>query len=244
MNATPARPAPSPTADAAERRTRHLTVCQELIALGMTLARAAAEHALQDMAAPPPTQTIPTSAAACVADAEARLRHHAPDYGLTFARIARTVRQTVALEAHIAEGRARAAAPADPRRVRLAAALHAATATHPDRAELRRDAAERLDWALDADPDAATPIDDMLQAISQDLGIAAPQPVAPQPVAHKPVAHQPSPTSLSPTSLSPTSLSPTSPPAAPRIVLPPAHPHPAADTPKAWRPPIPRKHRH
>ena len=223
MNATPARPAPSPAADAAERRTRHLTVCQELIALGMTLARAAAEHALQDMAAPPPTQTIPTSAAACVADAEARLRHHAPDYGLTFARIARTVRQTVALEAHIAEGRARAAAPADPRRVRLAAALHAATATHPDRAELRRDAAERLDWALDADPDAATPIDDMLQAISQDLGIAAPQPVASQP--------------------SPPSLSPTSPPADPQIT------HAknaqrrqtgaAPQIQKTWRPPIP-----
>ena len=178
LNAIHARPRTSRIPDNdAERRTRHLCVCQELIELGMTLARAAAEHALQDMAAPPPSQTIPGSAAAALAEADARLRHRAPDYGLVFARISRAVRQTVALEAHIAAARPTPAAP-DPRRARLGAALRQATAIHPNRTALRREAVERLDCALAADPTAAIPIDDMLKAICQALGVTLAEPPA------------------------------------------------------------------
>ncbi len=67
------------TPDPAEARTeRHLRVLQELAELGMTLARAVAARAAE------------------TADA---------DLGLAFTRIARAVRQTVALEAKLADDR-------------------------------------------------------------------------------------------------------------------------------------------
>ncbi len=74
--------------EAAQRRTRHLSVCQELIDIGMKLARAAAERALDSHE-----------------QAKAANTPHTPpvrDPDLTFNRHAAGVRQAVALEARVA----------------------------------------------------------------------------------------------------------------------------------------------
>ena len=107
----PADPGADPGAEAARQRTdRHLKMLAELAELGMELLRAVQERAI--------TQT---------AEAAAGLpAEPGPDAVLQFTRVARAVRETVALEARLAEGRekrhekrraaqAREAAPAEER---------------------------------------------------------------------------------------------------------------------------------
>ncbi len=98
MDFTPPLPQSSPApADPAQQRTeRHLRMLAELGALGMDLARALHRRAMSEVAEVPagaPSDTTPD-----------RPRRTA-DPALQFARIARAVRQTVALEARLAEDR-------------------------------------------------------------------------------------------------------------------------------------------
>ena len=149
-----------------------------LAEIAMNLAEAAAEQALQDWAAPAAAPAEPEPATPQPTPAPARTPR-APDYGLLFARLSRAVRQTIALEARIAADHAaatRAAAPivrppADPRRPILRRALMEATQDHPDRAQLRRDAEERLDYELLTDPERLASPADLLAIIAHDLAI-------------------------------------------------------------------------
>ncbi len=79
-----------PCPDEAQRRTRHLSVCQELIDLGMKLARAAAERALY------------AHEQATAASTQASQTPPPRDPDLTFSRLAAGVRQAVTLEARLA----------------------------------------------------------------------------------------------------------------------------------------------
>ena len=78
---------PLPPAELEECRARHLAVCQELIDLGMKLTRRAAAQAIEAAEAPTPEPD----------------EHPAPqrDHNLAFARLSRSVRQSVTLEAQI-----------------------------------------------------------------------------------------------------------------------------------------------
>ncbi|HEX4260480.1 MAG TPA: hypothetical protein VHY76_05220 [Acetobacteraceae bacterium] len=164
MNAIP------PDPEQAERTARHLAMLRELSEIGMALARAIGEQALAALETPSPSdpQAVPTAPAP-----------NRTDPGLAFARVARAVRQCIALEARIAAGplpaaRGRGAprpAP-DPRRetvrrvVRLAAEADGLSA-----ATLKRDIEERLDEELDADPDGEIEVEDHIAAILGDLGL-------------------------------------------------------------------------
>ncbi len=165
----------------------------------MTLARAAAGRALDDIAAAPPVAAIPGSSAGAIAQAEERARHRTPDYGKLFAHLSRAVRQTILLEAAIVEG----ALPAfrDIATLRQAPRPPAAPspdrdAIHPD--TLRRETLERLDCALPDGPHGEIPVEDLLLTISEKFGLdraspqtlgrypaepeAAPHPASPAPV--------------------------------------------------------------
>ncbi len=148
---------------------------RELAEIGMALARAIGEQALAALEAP--ATPDPAAPQAEAPDPQSPPR---TDPGLAFARVARAVRQCIALEARIAAGplpapRGRAApqpAP-DPRRdlirrvVRLAAEADGLAST-----ALKRDIDERLDDELEADPDGDTPVEEIIVAIFQDLGLA------------------------------------------------------------------------
>ncbi len=158
-----------------ERTARHLAMLRELAEIGMALARAIGEQALAALEAP--ATPDPAAPQAEAPDPQSPPR---TDPGLAFARVARAVRQCIALEARIAAGklpapRGRAApqpAP-DPRRdlirrvVRLAAEADGLATT-----ALKRDIDERLDDELEADPDGDTPVEEIIVAIFQDLGLA------------------------------------------------------------------------
>ena len=176
MKAVP--PCPQPQPEAAERITRHLRLCRELIELGMTLARAAADRAIDDIAAPPPVAAIPGSSAAAIAQAQDEARRRAPDYGKLFTHLSRAVRQTMLLETHLADGQ-----PTAPVRIsQHGPALNTPATPQPDHDTLRRDTVERLDCALAAHANGQIPVDDLLLAISQQFGLGsgpAPQPEHP-----------------------------------------------------------------
>ncbi len=170
MNAIPpARDRPDP-----ERTARHLAMLRELAEIGMALARAIGEQALAALEAPPPDPETPQP------EAPPSPAPNRADPGLAFARVARAVRQCIALEARIAAGplpapRGRAApqpAP-DPRRehirrvVRLAAEADGLSFT-----ALKREIDERLDDELEADPDGDTPVEEIIFAIIRDFGLA------------------------------------------------------------------------
>ncbi len=87
-----------PQPDEAERRARHLAVCQELIDLGMVLARNAAQRAVD---AHEEAQTTPTQET-----------QQPRDPNLAFTRLAACVRHAVALEARIASNAFARPAPA------------------------------------------------------------------------------------------------------------------------------------
>ncbi len=98
MDFTPPLPQPDPApADPAQQRTeRHLRMLAELGALGMDLARALHRRAMSEAAEVP---------AGAPSDATPHRAAPQADPALQFARIARAVRQTVALEARLAEDR-------------------------------------------------------------------------------------------------------------------------------------------
>jgi signal recognition particle GTPase len=146
---------------------RHIRVLEELAEIGMQLARAVRDEALE---APP---------------------ERAAELALTFSRVARAVRQTVALEARLARDAETQAQDAADRRERRAAgervdlirrrkaqvrdAVERAIETDAadsDREHLLDDLYERLEDDLyDADF-AEQPLGEMIARICRDLGVA------------------------------------------------------------------------
>jgi hypothetical protein len=173
-------------------------MCAELADLAMQLARAAAARALADWAAPeeppaeapqpaeppaPPAAAQPADLPAPRATAATNPGRAAPsrpasakpgDPALLFTRLAATVRDCIALEARLA-----AAPPAiatrtlraDPRRTFIRDVVRLSTTNNPDRAEINRDAAKRLDEHIAADPDQTVPMIKLLEAICEEFGI-------------------------------------------------------------------------
>ncbi|HWK45846.1 MAG TPA: hypothetical protein VNT30_14085, partial [Stellaceae bacterium] len=92
-----------------ERTERHLRMLQRLAEIGMELAEAVGRQALEQAKAASEPAGTPQKAG--------------PDLGLVFTRLSRAVRQTVALEARIAEG------PLTPRAVSAALDRQAERAT-------------------------------------------------------------------------------------------------------------------
>jgi hypothetical protein len=183
--------------EADERTARHLRLCAELADLGMQLARGAAARTLADWAEPEalpaaePT-IIPTAAPQSGAEAAPRSNpasaptpRHATgtasykptDPALLFTRLARVVRDCIALEARLTAGAGpnpRAATlqlRADPRRAPLREAFDRATEKHPDRADPRRETTTRLDEELTADPDQAIGLGTLFFNLCDELGI-------------------------------------------------------------------------
>jgi hypothetical protein len=171
MNAIPPIPPEEP---AAERTVRHLAMLRELAEIGMALARALGEHALAALA--PPAAETPEPAPA----PPSRI-----DPGLAFARVARVVRQIIALEARIVADRDAPPRPrhpdgrrpdrsADPRHATIRRVLHEAArldARGAAPAPLLRRIDERLGDELDADPDQDLPIEAIIAGLCEDLGL-------------------------------------------------------------------------
>ena len=168
--------------EAAARTGRHLGMLAELAEIGMRLAR---EVERQALAGEPRRDALPDRAQVNNAGAN----NAGTDWGLVFARIARAVRQTVALEARLAaDAQAQTAAEvaaeasrsaAEQKRARrikervrvLAEEAIGAEADGHEAENLRLDLAERLD-----DPDIEAelgrrPIGVIFAAICRDLGI-------------------------------------------------------------------------
>ena len=169
-----------PDQPGAARTARHLCLLEELAELGMELARAAAQQALAEWNRPPQNATAspaPETAASRGARPGPRL-----DPGLTFARVSRAVRQTIALEARIAAGDIGPGRrwwpnrlPADPRLPVIRRVLHAAAEAETDgaaRRDLRRQIDERLDDLPEADPDGELAVDEIIASICGALGIS------------------------------------------------------------------------
>jgi len=156
------------TTDAAEARAeRHLAVLRELAEIGMDLARIVRREALAAEAADPEQPAVPA------------------ELTLTFSRIARAVRQTLALEARLADDRlARRRRAEAEQRVERDARGHARKAAVKDIVERIIDAGdgdterlldhldERLDDPLDDADFADRPLGDLVAAICRDLGVA------------------------------------------------------------------------
>ena len=156
------------TTDPCEDRTeRHLRILQELADIGMELARAVKARALDP-------EAEPAAAAELV---------------LTFSRIARAVRQTVALEARIDRDRQAAAVERAERRVRetLDRALRRkarvrdlveraidSEASGAAAEDLLLDLDERLEDADDLAGFADRPVAEIVARICGDLGVAPP----------------------------------------------------------------------
>jgi hypothetical protein len=157
----PAQPDP-----AADRAERHGRVLQELTELGMHLARAVSAQA---------------------ADADPETAH---GLALDFARIARAVRQTVALEARLADERQTALAARAQRRQReaeirvqrrtsrietLVERAIDAEACGDEADNLYADLRERLEDADDLAGFHDRPIPEIVALICQDLGLTPPE---------------------------------------------------------------------
>jgi hypothetical protein len=149
---------------AAERTERHLQMLQELGELGMRLARAVTEQAVETAAEPD------------------------RDLGLVFSRIARAVRQTIALEAKLAEDRRKAETETAERRATetrrravdrktkvrlLVERVLDAEADGSDAENLFYDLGERLETDYDDADFAERPIGELVQRICKDLGVTA-----------------------------------------------------------------------
>jgi hypothetical protein len=152
-----------PSSDRAERRLR---ILQELAEIGMDLARAVRTRAL---AAKDPAATV--------------------DLGLSFSRIARAVRQTVALEARLEQDRQAAAAERAERQARDAreqAYKHKARirglveraidaeASGEAAEDLLGDLDERLEDADDLAGFAGRPVAEIVQHICRELDVTPP----------------------------------------------------------------------
>jgi hypothetical protein len=153
-------PQPSETADPAVARTeRHLRMLAELGEIGMDLAREVRRQALDRTGEAPP----------------------AADLALTFSRIARAVRQTVALEAKLAEGpseRARLSVADRWRSARrkrqvkeIVAAVIDDEAGEYDVDGLHEQLQERLDDGDEEADFADRPIGELVARICRDLGV-------------------------------------------------------------------------
>ena len=123
-------------AEGAERRERHLRMLRELGEIGMTLARAVGQRALEEAKAL-------DQAGAEASSAEPAARKSGPDLALVFTRLSRSVRQTLALEQRIAEGKLTPVPRPIPAGVLNRQAERAADAEE-DRRERRKDQVERL----------------------------------------------------------------------------------------------------
>jgi hypothetical protein len=167
MNAARATAEPIPADPSSDRAERRLRILQELAEIGMDLARAVRTRALAARADP----------AAAV------------DLGLSFSRIARAVRQTVALEARLDQDRQAAAAERAERRVRDARE-HAyehkarirslveraidAEASGEAAEDLLSDLDERLEDADDLAGFADRPVAEIVQHICRELDVTPP----------------------------------------------------------------------
>ena len=170
--------------EAAARTGRHLRMLEELAGIGMRLARDVERRALAEE---PRRDALPDPALVHSATADGARA----DFGLMFARIARAVRQTVALEARLAadaEARATVGAAALANRAaaeqkrsrqlkdrvrRLAEAAISAEAEGHEAENLRYDLEERLeDPSIEAEL-GWRPIGVIFAGICRDLGIAA-----------------------------------------------------------------------
>jgi hypothetical protein len=158
-------PDPAPTDPAVDRTERHGRVLQELTDLGMHLARAVSAQAT---------------------DADPATAH---SLALDFARIARAVRQTVALEAKLAEDRQTTLAERAQRRDREAAEQARrrtsrietlveraidAEASGAEADNLLEDLRERLEDADDLAGFHDRPIPEIVALICKDLGVTLP----------------------------------------------------------------------
>ena len=159
-------PDPAPTDPAADRAERHGRVLQELTDLGMRLARAVSAQA---------------------ADADPAAAH---GLALDFARIARAVRQAVALEARLADDRQAGLAERAQRREREAETLARhrthrietlveraidAEASGSEAESLYLDLQERLEDADDLAGFHDRPIPEIVARICKDLGVTPPE---------------------------------------------------------------------
>lgn len=172
---------PAEPCAAEARQARQLGVLQELTEIGMQMARALRDEALAPIEAPAeaPPQPAP------------RARFGGKDLGLQFSRIAKAVRQTVALETRVAEGIETARREHEQRRVgaaRMAFDDHQddirgfvvqAIESEAERRELPESEVERLTDELDErledgcydDALADGPIAELVGRICFDLGL-------------------------------------------------------------------------
>jgi hypothetical protein len=149
---------------AAARTERHLQMLQELGELGMRLARAVTEQAVETAAEPD------------------------RDLGLVFSRIARAVRQTIALEAKLADDHRKAEVETAERRATefrrravdrktkvrlLVERVLDAEAEESDAENLFYDLGERLETDYDDADFADRPIGELVARICKDLGVTA-----------------------------------------------------------------------
>ena len=156
-----AQPFDTQPSDSAEARTaRHLRGLAELGEIGLELARLVRRQAVEQAAANP----------------DGAVDEH---LGLVFARIARAVRQTFALEARLAEERrtARAAETrlhVERRKTKVRTAVERvldAEADESDAENLFYDLTERLETDYDDADFADRPIGDLVARICRDLGV-------------------------------------------------------------------------
>jgi len=170
-------------------------MCAELAGLAMQLARAAAARAVTDWAepeAPPAQEPLLPHEVESPADRETALQpnpthrrtagqaastasYKSTDPAVLFTRLAAVARDCIALEARLAAGVPGAPSGrtrrADTRRTPVHEAIRASLDNHPDRAELLRKAATRLDEHLAADPDQTIDGAHVLYNLCDELGI-------------------------------------------------------------------------
>lgn len=153
-------PDPQPDDSAEARTARHLRGLAELGEIGLELARLVRRKAVEQAAANPDGAVDES-------------------LGLVFARIARAVRQTFALEAKLAEDRRTAEAATTARRVerrktRVRTAVERvldAEAEESDAENLFYDLTERLETDYDDADFAGRPIGELVARICRDLGV-------------------------------------------------------------------------
>jgi hypothetical protein len=156
-----AQPSDTQPSDSAEARTeRHLRGLAELGEIGMELARLVRRQAVEQAAASP----------------DGAVDEH---LGLVFARIARAVRQTFALEARLAEERrtARAAETrlhVERRKTKVRTAVERVLDAEADQGDVENlfyDLTERLETDYDDADFADRPIGELVARICRDLGV-------------------------------------------------------------------------
>jgi hypothetical protein len=164
LSTFPSRP---PSAEAAARIEADIAILQRLAEIAMQMVELTAARALQEAQADPET---------------AKPGRPRADPFTLFTRLAKTVRDTIALKAKIAgavtapESPAAAKTRKDPRRPFIAAELEKAvkTSDYPaiDRPALKREIDARLTDALAADPDCEVRGGEFVMTICDEFGLA------------------------------------------------------------------------